>query len=577
MSASGHPAQTNATARWVLAFTNPTAVPSGGDVRIVLPPLFSTVTNATCDVNVQAQELAGETATVSGQDLVCELGSNGISANSGVSVSWTQIRNPTTEQTNVPFVFETRDASNAVIDQHTAVNGTVVPSPLKDFTAAATDATAGRSTTWRFTFTTANAVAATGDVRIVLPSGFATSAGGTTTCDVLDEVSENTTVVSATEVVCNLNGVSFAVGERVRMDLTNVQNPASAGAAGAFVVETRNATDRVHDNFTTFRPIVNAAPLRNLNVSAPFQTTGAVETWTFNFTLSTALAAQGKFRLVLPAGFHLGTGAATQCDVQGKTGESATIVSTTEALCNLGSNAFAANDTVSMTLSNVRNPVTAQTTAPFAIETRSKDEVVYDGDGADVETIAPHGFTEGPTVEAASTTASAITHYTFRFKPFNDWESNGNLEVTFPGGYGFDATGPGSTAAQFTAGGSGELARANATAPRLVFLRLSGGSVVAAGTPVAVRVTGVYNPPAGSGNATFVVSTTNNVGALHDTGSAFEVTLWSGGPGNGTGAPNATGSNNTTGERKGFLPDGLGPAQIGALVAVAAALVRRRR
>lgn len=537
VSASGEPPTTNSTTSWVVAFTNPTAIPTGGDIRVVFPSQLTLLAGGNCTLNVNSLEVTGENGSLSGSEAICELGNNSIPAYSGVSLTWTNVRNPTTAQTTGTFTIQTRDAADVVIDSNTTYTGVVTPSVLQSFTGNATNQTSGATTKWRFTFRTVNFVAATGDVRIVFPAGFQTSSGAATQCDFLDKVSENATVVSATEVICNLNGASFLVGELVTLDVTNIRNPSTVQQTGLFTVQTRREDDQVHDHHISFQTAINSSPLVGMDILAPSQTAGSTETWFFNFTTTNAIAAQGDIRVVFPTGFMASSGGTSACAITGKTGITTEIYSSTVVICNLNAAApLAANEFVRLSISKIRNPTTSRLTNTFLIETRDTANAVVDASLDRRESISTHPFMATPAQSSPNLAGGAVNDHTFTFKPFNAWNSNGQFRVIFPLGYTFNANSL-DTQATFLSGGSGFFTAPSINGTTLTFSRV-GGSTIASGATVSVKVTAVKNRETAGSTMSFYIATADNTGAEQDSGFAPGIVL--------TPAPTTSTSTTTT-------------------------------
>src|SRR5687768_12327956 len=109
--------------------------------------------------------------------------------------------------------------------------------------------------------------------------------------------------------------------------------------------------------------------LGSVSVSGPTQRTGVTETYTIQFTTVSAVATAGDIRVAFPAGYTVTV--ASLCDVTGVTGEAA-VVTGQDVVCELGAlGSLGASAAVTLTITNVQNPSTAQTTAAFTIQTRA--------------------------------------------------------------------------------------------------------------------------------------------------------------------------------------------------------------
>jgi MYXO-CTERM domain-containing protein len=161
---------------------------------------------------------------------------------------------------------------------------------------------------------------------------------------------------------------------------------------GTFAIETQDAADAVHDTGTAAGVAITASLLTAVSFAAPTQAADTVETWTVQFTTVNAVGASGDIRIVFPAGFQTSSGAATVCDVTAPgtvTAETTTVASATEVVCNLGAgDSIAAASAVTLTLTNIRNPATAQDpTGAFTLQTRNNADAVHDAHTTNTEVI----------------------------------------------------------------------------------------------------------------------------------------------------------------------------------------------
>lgn len=523
VSASAPLQTAGAVETWTIIFTTTNAAPASGDVRVVFPSGFQTSASGTttCDIIGKTTET---TSVIGGTEVVCNLNSASLGALEAVTMTLSNVKNPTVSQVTGAFTIQTRDAADAVIDSHSANVETIAPNLLLGVSVSSPYQAVRAVETWTISFVTANPVGAGGDVIILFPSGFQLSYGGSTLCDISATAGETTAILGSTIVVCELGANTLSAGQAVTLTLTNILNPYPPQTTGAFAIQTRNAADAIHDQHLTNVETLVAGALRSLAVSAPTQAAGATEIWTIAFTPAAFVPASGDVRVVFPGGFQTSSGSATICDLAGKTSESTTVVGAAEVVCNLNAESLASSGAVSLTLTNVRNPRTAGVTGAFTIQTRDGADAMMEQDATNTESVVAHAFSVAPSAGASELAAGVVANYTFTFAPYNTWGSTGSLRIVFPSGYAFNPAGIGSTSVTSSSGSVGTFGAPSISGQTLAFPRLT-GSDTTGGTLVTVVVSGLRNPTVGGTTGPFTLSTLDSAGAVHDSGSIAGVAI----------------------------------------------------
>jgi hypothetical protein len=386
---------------WSASFGLVNGIAGGGDVLVAFPDGFVLDSGAPSECLLDGAGILGPVTTaVVGNAVSCTLDAgDAVAAGTTVGLNVTNVRNPTTVQTTSDFSIVTRDAADLVHDEHVGNPAGITASELTAVSVSGSSGRAGSVETWNVTFTAFNDVGATGDIRIVLPAGFETSADGATACEAVVPagLTITTSVVSPTEVTCGLGALDvLPAGGAVSVNVTNVGNADTGGLTDAWLIQTRNATDAVHDalDSVTGSLVGELAPAA---ATAPTPRASEVDTWTFTFTTTTELPSSGDVRIVLPAGFTTSSGAPTVCDVTAPgtvAAETTTVVAADEVVCALGAaDVVAAGASVSLTLSNLKNPATVGDTGTFTLQTRTATATVLDDNTTLVVTItaAPVG------------------------------------------------------------------------------------------------------------------------------------------------------------------------------------------
>lgn len=317
----------------------------------------------------------------------------------------------------------------------------------------------------------------------------------------------------------------------------------------------------------------SAGTINVASAGAPRQQAGVLEAWSFQFTTQSDVSGEGEVRVVFPPGFQLMDDPPATCRFlgPGTLQYASSFAIGREVLCILGAtDTLPAGSDVRIEITGVRNPTTAQTTGPFLIQTRDRNDTVIDESGTLTELISAHPLSGVPDHRNPDRVVGAVTTHSFTFTLFNGWAQNGFLELTFPEGYAFDAAGPGTTVATFTRGGTGYFTTPTIEG-RTLFLQRQGGQPLYGGTQVSVNVTQVRNPMASGVTGPFTVTTSNGTRADHDTGQT---------PGDAIVSALSARTSDVVDETGGVREaDGRAPALgiLGVLVALAVAVTARRR
>ncbi|HLE48037.1 MAG TPA: hypothetical protein VI818_07045, partial [Candidatus Thermoplasmatota archaeon] len=232
---------------WQFDFDARTSVPSTGRIHIVFPAGFVVGALATCRLGGTALT----TVVTPSTDVICALTGASLTAGSSYTVTVDKVTNPTTAGVTGAFTFETQDLILAVYvvqDDQLTNTETIVTQTLTGLDVTSASYLAGATTTWTVQFTTVDAVPATGNVRINLPTGF-TATNLVSTCR-LSGTALVTAVTGSADVSCALaSGLGAATSYTFTVD--NVVNPTSAQTTGAFTIQTRTGANAVINTHTT--------------------------------------------------------------------------------------------------------------------------------------------------------------------------------------------------------------------------------------------------------------------------------------------------------------------------------------
>ncbi len=540
-------------ADWKFTFTTANAIPANGAIRISFPAdvdvsgVTSPATMTGCTGGTFIVSRAGQLVTIQrdGAGATCPAGT--------VSVTLGGIRNPRyagLQSFATVGDIRTSAPGGADIDFGTA-SVTINPGTLTSTAITATSLVAGATTSYTFAYTFANDWQGPDLFMVTFPTGYVVSgvgatppATGCTSGTFGATASGQTVTVSRTGTPSTCFGGSAAT-----ITLSGIRNPAFAGASGT--ISFRTATNAAgNPTIDTGSGSVTLTPgaITPTSVAAVPAAAGSTASHTFTFGITNAWPFNGMLTINFPAGVGVSTvGASVASSGACSTGTfTAARVGTTQdvTITRLGGSDCPAGTTgIVLSLANMRNPsvpaVPAPTAAiPYGVSWRTSTSAGAAIDAtADVPAFptAPPGpqaltFTAAalttPTLEAASTTAGAVTSHTAGFTLANAWPADGAVRLIFPTGYGYT----GLVATATSTGCTGGTLTATNPSANTVLVTRSGGTVCPAGTLAKVTVSGIRNVQASGATGTGTVRTETstaggNAAVIIDAATLPSVTL----------------------------------------------------
>lgn len=298
------------TETWTLSYGSPTAGNANGNTLVWTVPSGFVLQSPVCSLD----GATGVLTAVAGQTVSCKIGSGFYAL--GATMRWTvtNVKAPTYAQTTPAFVTEYRNAADVPIASDATATATILANTLQSVSATALDKQTGVTTTWNFAFTTKNPVSADGDLRLVLPAGFELQNNAACSIAGLSGLSFNR--VSATEAICNLNGASLASGTAYTLAVSGVKNPLYAQTYQAPSLQTRTATDALHDTVANIGLSLDPRHFLETPKATPGSAiAGQVTYWDFEMKLSNPLPANDYVAVTFPAGFQFNQGGTTAFEV----------------------------------------------------------------------------------------------------------------------------------------------------------------------------------------------------------------------------------------------------------------------
>jgi len=274
--------------------------------------------------------------------------------NEYVIVHVSNAKNPDREADHVDFTLRFEAPTGTRIADGTAFVD-IHPNDLLDVSFTLLDDRAGEETDLLVHFKTKNPTGGNGDVRLLLPDGFAVASDAT--CSIAGLGSLPLTWVTGTEAKCVLQGVHLDADAAYDLTLTKISLPHYSTDFSGARVETRSQA-LVHDALDALIH-VEAHPFNSGSMTADQWSRGSTTDFTFTFALANPWPADGCFRTEFPDGFEFDeeSGYAILSGADGTFGP-ATIEGGRVQACRASGNTTDPGATVDVVLSMVTLPGT---------------------------------------------------------------------------------------------------------------------------------------------------------------------------------------------------------------------------
>jgi len=235
-------------------FTTANPVPADGEIRVTFPDnsdlngRFQVTGVTLSDGNDSYSFNGGVTLDVVKSTVYMVRQGDGtvIDAGSEVTLSLSNIKNPTNRGRTDGYDVLTANASQAIIDLGNGVGGDVFKSGgILDAKVSLEHRVAGAIGYVRVSFIITNGLPSDGQILVTFPEGFALNSGGDTGVQVIKEDSRMLSTSTKTRVfgqnaVVTLKdrGRRTYSGARITLELTNIKNPIVSGPIGTFGIRT---------------------------------------------------------------------------------------------------------------------------------------------------------------------------------------------------------------------------------------------------------------------------------------------------------------------------------------------------
>lgn len=436
----------SATTSYVFGLTTTNTWPADGKLEIVFPGAY-TITNA-LSADVSGSGVSGTFgATKSGTTVTVTRSGGTAWAGGAKTVTLAGITNPSTSGVTAAFTVRTTDNALRVIDTANPA-GVTITSTLDSVSITPDSFQVGAVTKYTFVFIPNSAWTA-GNLLVTFPAGYdatgATMVTSSPTPAACLGAPPTVASATATAVVISKTSATDCAGGSRTVALSGIRNPGTAGATGAIVLATRDASNNVLDQGQVSSiNLAASGVLSGIQLVPTSSAAGAVTSYRVDFTTATSWPVGGTLRIGFPTAYALATAAVasspapTGCDgvfaVSSIAAPLVTITRTGGTACAAGAK--------SLTLSGITNPTTIGPAGAFTLRTRSDTGVDLDvaTTDANIVTITAAALT-GLAIVPTSLTISHPSSYTFNFNSANPWPADGKLTATFPSGFSFGTLG----------------------------------------------------------------------------------------------------------------------------------------
>ncbi|MEX2447033.1 MAG: hypothetical protein WD734_06805 [Dehalococcoidia bacterium] len=277
-----------------------------------------------------------------------------------------------------------------------------------------------------------------------------------------------------------------------------------------------------------------AGALTELAASLERPNAGAAGALTVSFMLASPLPASGAITVTLPPGFALNADGDTALAEGAETGFDGSVRLRTDerevTVVRAGNGSpAAAESTVSLSLTGVRNPPVSGPTDAVLVRTAASDGTVLDEGVIEALTVAP-GSLRDASVTLDPLAAGATSSMTVSIALANELPPDGSIHVAFPEGFEVDGTVLDASNQSFVPpegvtldqGGTLSIAVEDGT---IAILRNKDGDPLPARSRIVMTLSGIRNGGVSGPSGLFPIETRNVDGAVIDAGDAPSVTL----------------------------------------------------
>jgi hypothetical protein len=483
---------------YTFVFTGEHDLPSGGYVQVQFDPAY--------DLNTAIVLTSGYSLVTRGSNYI-RLQTSEIRSGL-VSIALRNIINPHYVTTTSNFTIITQTASGDTIDMGTCGGVTTTAAALISASAAATLSGVSEQGNYTFVITPQHTVPQNGRIRIAFDNDYTLSEVGAN--DIACSGGSATVQVSAKTLIITL-GYTLAGGTEESMVISKIKNPGFAQTTTNFTIQTRDDQDRTIDQGSASGVAITAGSLTQVSAAAESLVAGYTTNYTFNFTPSHTINANGYVVIDFDPAYNAGSGY-----VISPLGTFSLLSRSANQMVLNVITPLTAGTAQSVVIGSIVNPGSVKQVT-FTISTQNSTQNIVD------TAVSPAISTLAAPMTGISVTPSSLTalntgSYTFGFTTVNSIAVGGTVEITFDADYDL-------TQAVYTSG------LTDGSTPLAASLALSGSKLIVttntaigAQKSVSVVFSGIKNPGVQTVDG-FAMLTKDAAGRELDQGTAGGVAI----------------------------------------------------
>jgi len=305
------------------------------------------------------------TASVSGSTVTVTRNGDGTQtpALTLVKISVDGFTNPPVATALKPVSLALRTAAGVDLGAATAAGPKIVAEALTGTSSKAASLLQGATGAYTFVFKAPRAWPLDGKFSVTFADDYVIGSPALAIKGVTGTASVSVSGQTVT-VTRNGDGANLSALGAVTVTLTDITNPSWGGLTSTFAMALRQADNTLIDSGSAAGVKLATGALTGLTSSALSLTGGVETTYTFGVTNANPWPANGKFIVTLPAGFYVGTPAATLTGADGTASASASGLTVTVTRSGDGTTT-AALTPITVSISGIYNTNKAGNTGAF--------------------------------------------------------------------------------------------------------------------------------------------------------------------------------------------------------------------
>jgi hypothetical protein len=418
------------------------------------------------------------------------------------------IRNPSATGSTGTYTITIFDKTGVMIGTSSPAADTItVAGTLTSPDISPASLVAGATTTATILFSFANGLPSNAVIHTDFPSDFLTGGLSSAVCSGFGgSVSVSASGTQGLQITRLGNSTGTTSGT-ASCTVSSIKNRMYSGSTGTYLLAVRDSSGTLIASGSAAADLLSASTITG-NVEPDTLLIGA--TGTANITLNAAnrLPQDGKFDVSFPAGYYIGAVATSTISCSGLTGAlSYSIAGQTITALRIGGATSSENPSISCSVPNVRNPLSAGSGGAYTLRTKSFGDITIDENVAiSADTFSASGTLTATDVQPSNLAVNATTNNTVSFTQALGIPASGTIQVTYPSSFvlsGVTGASCSSLDGSITASVSGTT----------VILTRDGGTAEPAGAQTCT-ISGVKNPSSVGSAGTYSITTYTSDGTL---------------------------------------------------------------